>query len=305
MQISNPPEIKKKYVIENEKSYTKITFQPDLERLMNLNQMKNDSLDMNLSLDQLMDNIIQLYHRRAMDIAACMPPKITIYLNSKPLPINSFVDYVKRFAKSFSKELTEDNLDSQIFHERINPQWEIAVIRSPYQTFSHMSFVNSIWTSGGGTHVNVITTQLVKAIEEKLSSYNKRKGNDDTSITLSPSLIRNFMMIFINCKIVNPSFDSQSKHTLTSSPLTYGSTFKLSESFINRFLNESNIIQDIIIEFEAREKMKLMRLASKTASNSNIAVDVPKLEDAHYAGKSGHALDCTLILTEGKLLCHI
>jgi hypothetical protein len=39
----------------------------------------------------------------------------------------------------------------------------------------------------------------------------------------------------------------------------------------------------------------------KTIGSGHI-IDVPKLEDAHYAGSAKHAVNCTLILTEGTYI---
>jgi len=41
--------------------------------------------------------------------------------------------------------------------------------------FQQVSFVNSICTTKGGTHVDYITEQIVKKIIEKVAAKNKKK----------------------------------------------------------------------------------------------------------------------------------
>ena len=57
-----------------------------------------------------------------------------------------------------------------------------------------MSFVNSICTSKGGTHVNYITDQIVNKIQEKLEKKDK-------SLKVKPFQIKGHLWIFINCLV--------------------------------------------------------------------------------------------------------
>ncbi len=93
--------------------------------------------------------------------------------------------------------------------------------------FQQVSFVNSICTVKGGTHVNYVTDQLVKAITEKI----KKK---DKNCNLKPHQIKSHLWIFVNSLIENPAFDSQTKETLTLKPSSFGSDPQLSESFIKK-----------------------------------------------------------------------
>ena len=67
-------------------------------------------------------------------------------------------------------------------------------------------------------------------------------------------------------------------------------------------MRESDILQDMLLELKFREKQKLLRAASTSGrGGGSQVVDVPKLEDAHWAGGS-KASQCTLILTEGSFV---
>ncbi len=280
--------------------YTSITFEPDLSRF------KSDEHVISLQ------DLVTMYHRRTIDVAACVAP-VQVSFNSKPISVNSFVDYVNLFSdgpvnisdvdKDSNNDVTaidianittdgtdKNNSLDKIFSVKVNDRWEVAVKRSHNDSFEHMSFVNSVWTPRGGSHVNYVTQQIVKSIEEVV----KKKSN---SVDLH--MIRNKLMVFVKCSIENPSFDSQSKDALTSKPSTFGSTCQIPKSFIKNIMKESGIVEDILIDISQREQSKLLRAAaSATNKNSKQLIDVPKLEDAHFAG-SARSTECTLILTEG------
>lgn len=67
------------------------------------------------------------------------------------------------------------------------------IIKSEGQ-FQQISFVNSICTTKGGSHVNYITDQIVDLLMPNL----KKKAKD---ITIKPFMIKNQMRVFINCLI--------------------------------------------------------------------------------------------------------
>lgn len=79
-----------------------------------------------------------------------------------------------------------------------------------------MTFVNAINTSKGGTHVEYITEQIVT---NAISIASKKAKN----IKISPAQVRTHLMVFINCLIENPTFDSQTKDTLTLKKDKFGS----------------------------------------------------------------------------------
>lgn len=69
-------------------------------------------------------------------------------------------------------------------------------------TFQQVSFVNSICTSKGGTHVEYIANQIITKVIEKVTAKNKKK------LTIKPHQVKQNLSLFINCLIVNPAFDS-------------------------------------------------------------------------------------------------
>jgi DNA topoisomerase II len=68
--------------------------------------------------------------------------------------------------------------------------------------FAQVSFVNSIATSKGGTHVNLVADQIVKSLHERISKRYPDLGT-------RPAHIRNHLFVFVSCLVENPAFDSQ------------------------------------------------------------------------------------------------
>ena len=156
--------------------------------------------------------------------------------------------------------------------------------------FQQVSFVNSISTYKGGTHVNYVTDKIVKAILEKLEKKNKQ-------FTIKPQHVKQHLWIFVNSQIENPTFDSQTKETLTSKPSDFGSSFELSENFIKKVL-KTNIVERCLRYAKTREDEKnLRKLNGKTKKTARL-LGIEKLDDANFAGTK-NSEKCTLILTEG------
>ena len=166
-------------------------------------------------------------------------------------------------------------------------RWEVIVSISEGQ-FQQVSFVNSICTSRGGTHVNYISEQIT----DKLTENIKKKHKD---LNVKPFQIRNHLWVFINCLIENPSFDSQTKETLTLKVSQFGSKCELSEKFLKEII-KSGIVDNIVMQAQAKATLKLQR--TLTGTKKSRLLGIPKLDDANDAGTRASE-SCTLILTEG------
>ena len=167
-------------------------------------------------------------------------------------------------------------------------RWEVAICVSD-QGFQQISFVNSIATLKGGKHVDHVTDMVVKTLTE---SINKK---DKTGMKISPKQIKDHMWIFIGCLIENPTFDSQSKETMTLVAKSFGSKCELSEKF-KKEVSKAGIIESVLLwsKFRAENKLGKAQQGKKTSKLTGI----PKLDDANEAG-TRNGVGCTLILTEG------
>jgi DNA topoisomerase-2 len=138
--------------------------------------------------------------------------------------------------------------------------------------------------------LNYLATQCTKYIDDVLS---KHKSD---ALTVTPSALKNKLMIFAKCLISNPAFDSQGKETLTSKVSEFGSKCVIPITYLKSTISKKDILSDILSSIKDKEREKFMKKANKSIKGTS--VDVEKLEDAHGAGTS-KALECTLVLTEG------
>ncbi|CAH1979739.1 unnamed protein product [Acanthoscelides obtectus] len=248
--------------------YTKITFSPDLTKF---------------KMDKLDDGIVGIICRRAFDVAASTRG-VKVFLNGKRVPVKTFKDYIDMYIKG-KEDDSGNNLKA--IHETCNERWEIGLTVSD-KGFQQMSFVNSIATTKGGRHVDYVVDMIVKQLIEVLKKKNKG------GINIKPFQVKNHMWVFINCLIVNPTFDSQTKENMTLQMKSFGSKCTLSEKFINQ-VTKSGIVESVL----SWAKFKAQNLLEKKGGKKQVKLKgIPKLEDANEAGGK-NALKCTLILTEG------
>ena len=267
MSVTEPPKITSN---SKKEEYTLVSFKPDFQKF-------------NMS-NELDDDIIALLKKRVYDLAGCLK-NVKVFLNGERVKIKDFKEYALMYLSG-----TDDFIDSRssIIYEEVNPRWEIAFVPSSEGTFQHISFVNSICTSKGGTHVNYVADQIVG----KLMAAVTKKAKDAKNI--KKSQIKNHMWLFINCLIENPTFDSQTKENLTLKASLFGSKCIPSEAYYNKLL-KSSVIESILEDV----KFKLSKELKKTdGKKSGRIAGIAKLDDANNAGgKKGQ--ECTLILTEG------
>lgn len=244
-----------------DKPYTKITFIPDFKRF---------------KIKSLNHDMFSIMKKRVYDICACTDSFVSVYFNDKKIMYKSFETYSELFL--------EDNYTK--VYEKINDRWEIIVATSNTDNFQHYSFVNGISTTKGGKHVDYVASTICKKLSEFI--LKKKKLN------LKVNYIKENLMIFLKCTIVNPSFDSQTKDFLTTSASHFGSKCEISDKMIER-ISKCGIIERAIELFEFKENKKLKTDDGKKTNNLR---GIPKLDDANLAG-GAKSVDCTLILTEG------
>ena len=245
------------------KSYTTITFRPDYARL---------------KLAGLEPTMLSLIERRIYDIASITDKSVKVSYNGSIVPVKSLVQYVDLFVGS-KTETPRSHFSCE--------RWEIVVCNSPNEEFVSMSYVNGIHTGKGGTHVNYILNQLLK----KLILYIKQKKKVDVKTTT----LKEHIMLFIQCSIENPSFDSQTKDYLNTPSSSFGSSCELSDKFVEEVAKKGLMELALTIT-----KTKEMSSAKKSTDGSKVRkiVGIPKLIDANFAGTAKSA-KCTLILCEG------
>jgi len=245
------------------KPYTSVSFKPDFEKL------KISGFDKDFK---------SLILRRIYDIAAVTDKSIKVKFNSQVLEVKSFLNYIDLYIGNKS--------ETERIYEQYNGRWEYAVCIAPNEEFTHISFVNGIFTSKGGKHVDYITNQIIR----KITTFIKTKKHID----VKPASIKEQLMIFVNCTIENPAFDSQTKDYLNTAVSNFGSSCEVSDKFIEK-LAKMGVMSTACSITEVKEN----KAAKKTdgAKVKNIR-NIPKLVDANFAG-TAKSNDCVIILCEG------
>jgi DNA topoisomerase-2 len=252
------------------KGYVEILYTPDLKRFVGFN----------------MEDMTAVLHTRAIELAALAGKDVKVTWNGEEIKVDTFEKFVRLFLRADSEK--------SLAYERCSERWEVAAVLSR-SLFSedvgtpedrHISFVNGINTRKGGKHVETVQRHVLSDICEVASK--KRK------MDLKPGQIKESITLFVNATIVNPSFDSQTKETLTTPAAKFGSSVSISPKFV-----DSLVKAGILEEAQAILDAKNIRETKKTdGAKKRTIYGLPKLEDALLAG-TAKSSECTLILTEG------
>jgi DNA topoisomerase-2 len=245
------------------KPYTKITFKPDYKRL---------------GIDGLTPDLISLLKKRVYDIAAVTDKNIKVKYNAGLIPVKNFQQYIDMYIgdKSDSPRVYEDN----------GERWEYAVALTPTNEFAQISFVNGIYTSKGGKHVEYILNQITRKMVEFIEKKKKIKVN--------PNSIKEQLILFLRCDIENPAFDSQTKDFMNTPSSKFGSKCDVSDKFIEKIAKMG--VMDAALQLTEVKENKAAKKTDGTKSKS--VRGIPKLTDANWAG-TDKSRDCIVIFCEG------
>ena len=300
LSLIEPPKI----TSSRQAPYTCVSFLPDYERL---------GLPGGLS-----DDMVALLHRRTYDIAAITDHKVNVWFNGEKIPLGAptkTITLFERYINTFSFDKLGDananehnNVDDdddaksvasssastsstspkvKKVYERPNERWEFAVTMAPENSDArHVSFVNGIYTSKGGKHVEFVLNKIVR----KLVAYINEKKKTD----VKPAAVKDQLMLFLRCDIDNPSFDSQTKDYMNTPSNVFGSTCEVSDDFVKKLAKMG--VMDVAC---AIAHAKDNREAKKAGGSKSKSVrGIHKLVDANLAGgPSSHK--CVLLLCEG------
>ncbi len=268
--------------------YTSITFKPDLALF---------------GMDSIDDHMEALMLKRVYDMAGTVKG-IKVTLNGELLKIKNFKQYVEMYVTAIN-ELggKADNSEEGgaadvptgaapkpaiIYESTVDKgrNWEVAFAVSDGE-FRQVSFVNNIATIKGGKHVDHVADQVISRLIDHVKK-DKKTGK------VMPNQVRQQLWVFVNCQIVNPTFDGQTKETLTLKQSAFGSKWTLTDEFAKKVIKSG--VVDNIVSFA---RFKQDQALKKTDGHKRTRItNIPKLEDANNAG-GRKAKDCTLILTEG------
>lgn len=249
MSAKTTPKISK-----SSQGFTEISYTPDVARF---------------ELSHIDASHIKMMRKRAIDIAAANPG-LKIVFNDEVFKFKTFKEYVDLYISDSIWEKSKD--------------WEFAIGVSK-DGFQSISFVNSIETKDGGTHVNYLLNQVI----EYLRGMIKKKYK----VEVKPSDIRNHVFLFINTTVINPAFSSQTKEKLITEPKDFGTKHEVTEKFAKAVFS-SEVIQSLLDWIEQKKKAEEraeLRKLNKSLSNTKVL----KLIDAKGRDRS----KCILGIFEG------
>ncbi|KAI9851616.1 MAG: DNA topoisomerase 2 [Thelocarpon superellum] len=273
---------KAKITANKSDDYTKVTFLPDFAKF---------------GMTGIDDDFEALVKRRVYDLAGTVHG-VRVLLNGERIKIRNFKQYVEMYVKAIKKEsnANADGAEGEgdvketvgtIITEKPDERWEIGFAVSD-GSFQQVSFVNSIATTSGGTHVNYIGDQIVTKLLEVVKKKNPKGA------ILKNNQIRNHIFLFVNCSIVNPAFTSQTKEQLTTKHSQFGSKCTVSDKFL-KDIARTEVVSNILHFAQQKADQAL----KKSDGGRRSRMTNPKLTDANKAG-TRDGWKCTLILTEGE-----
>lgn len=251
--------ISKEKITKATKGFTEVKFTPDYPFF---------------GEDGLSDGSYDKIVKRVYDCAACNP-KLNFELNGKKIKFKSFKDYVKMY----SEDYVFDN----------GKEWDVALAPST-DGFEQVSFVNSVETFEGGTHIDYVLNPIIAYLREYFEKKYKLK--------LKPSDLRYNMRLFVNASNINrPKFDSQTKSRMTSLVKEYKSEYKPSDAFLKSVL-KSPVIKTIVAWAEKKkemEELEALKKKNRDINKSNNFRNITKYEPATSKNRS----KCSLFIAEG------
>lgn len=259
---NNLSEKSKPKISKTSKHFTKITYIPDF-KIFGMSCIDDDTL--------------KLIESRVFEIAGTNQ-NLKIYFNDENISIKSFFEYCKMFI---------DDESELLYTETEDKKWSVGI--SPCQNgFQNISFVNSVNTFMGGSHVEFVLNQFVPKIKETI----KKKYKSD----ISTGQIKNKIFLFLNATVSNPKFSSQTKERLTSEYTSFVNPIKISDKFASQICKSEllNIISDWLDKKKMADDSKAEREANKTIAK----VKVEKLVDCRWAGTLKKS-KTSLSITEG------
>lgn len=224
------------------------------------------------SIHELDSDMLSLIRRRIFDVAAMTPSDVSVWFQGEKIPIKTFPKYVSLYTSNY-------------VHESIS-NWDIAVSLTDESTFQHVSFVNGVSTLRGGRHVDYISNYITRKIVDFMNKKHK--------VHVKSQHVKNILFVFVRATITSPFFDSQSKETLTTPSSKWSSKIVPTECFIDKLLK----LDGLVDKLSNTSVQHAEKDAKKTDGIKKSRINIPKLEDAEWAGTS-RSSQCTLLLTEG------
>jgi len=220
------------------------------------------------TIDEMTHNVIK---ERLLHLSISYP-EITFKFNNRVLRLNT-----KKYFEMFNAKEFID----------INENVSLALTHSPSDQFEHFSLVNGLVTKSGGSHINLLSSEIITPIREKLVKKFK---------TIKPGDIKQKLrVILIFREFKNTRYTSQTKEQVTNSISEikkYLGDYNL-DSFVTRVLKNKDIMLPITELFLLKEQAKRNAELKSLKTSKKIKSDkyLPATENKKY-----------LMIVEGECL---
>ena len=234
-----------------------VSFKPDLVRF---------------GLNEIDENHILIIKQRLINLNLTYP-EISFKFNGKTININSFKKYVSLFGENPEIYETE--------------KYCFAVLHNENDDFRQFSYVDGLKINDGGTHIDIISLNIVNRIRDKLVKKFK---------SIKPGDIKNKLFIIAFLKeFPNPKFNSQSKEKITNSNAEMNDYLGEIdyENFVKKILKNKDIIDPITEVYKIKEELKRRQEMKSLNAPKKIKNDkyLPPIGESKY-----------LLIVEGECL---
>lgn len=219
-------------------------------------------------IDETHHNIIQ---QRLINLSMSFP-KITFKFNAKKINVNSFKKYVSLFDK-----------DGEIYESE---NYKFAILPNEDEDFRQFSYVNGLKIPDGGTHIDIISNNVVYKLRDKLQRKFK---------SIKPGDIKNKLMIIaFLTNVKNTKFNSQAKEKITNSTTEINSYYGdiPFDTLVNKIYRNSALIDPITEVYRIKEEFK------KRQELKGLKKTVKKIKSEKYLPPIG--VKKYLVLVEGE-----
>ena len=242
---------------------TKVIFKPDIEKF-------------NV---QSLNEVVPFIHMRMIEVSSTLKENIKLYFNNNRIKVGNFKSFVHLFAER--RSIYFDNVFTNV-----NMMEYGFKVSDDSDGFQQHSFVNNTRTTDGGPHVDAVSDTICRVIQKYFKSKTK-----DQIVRLSKSNILAKLHVFVSYHMVNPQFTSQTKTKLASKL----EKIQFDENKILKSCKKLGILKEIEDKLNERA---LEYIEKSCSSVKKKTLNIPKLDDAHYAGTS-KSNETMLFLTEG------
>lgn len=233
--------------------YTKVTYTPDFVRF---------------GINGYSDDIIALYKKYVYDCAFVSGVKV--YFNDEHLHIDNFTNYAKLYYEDEKTDMVS------ISHAKSN-----VVLSVAKNGFEVISFVNGVYTSLGGKHVDAWADALFTPLLEKINK--KYKSNVTTKD------IKSFFRLFVSATVINPEFESQNKHRLEKPSV---------EASVKPAVFTTLLKWNVMTEIEEMIASKNNSILKKFEGKKREVLNIDGYDPANLSSTK-ESKECILILCEG------